>query len=100
MDWWWIALVAVVLLLAAGAALGWYRRRRGRAGEVAPEVPAGKLRKGLLATRRRRTDQLQAALGRDSGDAALAELEEALVTADVGVRTAAELVGRVGRRIG
>src|SRR2546427_3764541 len=100
MDWLWIALLAVVPLVGLGLALGWSRSRRRRPRDAASGAPPAKLRKGLLATRRRLADQLQAALGRASGDAVLAELEDALVTADVGVRTAAELVGRVGRRIG
>src|SRR5262245_24201970 len=100
MDVWWIALVVVALLLAAGVAIAWTQRRRRPPQEALAEPPSGKLRKGLLATRRRLADQLQGALGRGTRDAALAELEDALVTADVGVRTAAELVGRIERRIG
>ena len=100
MDVWWIALVAVALVIAAGAAFAWTRRRRPPPGAALPEPPSGKLRKGLLATRRRFAEQLQSALGRGSRDAALAELEDALVTADVGVRTTAELIERIGRRVG
>jgi len=100
MDWLWVALLAVVPLVGLGLALGWSRRRPRRPRVAAPGAPPAKLREGLPATRRRLADQLQAALGQTSGDAVLAELEDALVTADVGVRTAAELVGRVRRRIG
>src|SRR5436189_63389 len=77
MDWLWVALLAVVPLVGLGLALGWSRRRPRRPRVAAPGAPPAKLRKGLLATRRRLADQLQAALGQTSGDAVLAELHRA-----------------------
>jgi fused signal recognition particle receptor len=103
METWWLvgaaialAIVAVVLLLVT--------RRRGavRAAERPARATAGKgLRDGLAATRARLGGQLDAALGR-AGDveSALPALEEALVAADVGVRTAGEIVTHVRARAG
>ena len=59
--------------------------------------PRERLRQGLLATRR----QLEMILSGASGaaDAVFPSLEEALVSADVGVRTSSELVERVRRKL-
>src|SRR5262245_28294765 len=103
MEAWWVVLIAAGVALAAGAALLLLRRRRAgrRAVTARPEAagptPADRLRKGLEATRRRLAARLDRALGTGSGDAdaALSEIEEALVEADVGVRTAAELMARI-----
>jgi fused signal recognition particle receptor len=56
--------------------------------ELTPSA-AVRLRRGLAATRRRLSEQLDAAFGRGPRPAAviLSELEEALIGADVGVRT-------------
>jgi fused signal recognition particle receptor len=64
--------------------------------------PSDRLRQGLLATRERLAARLGAVLGRPAGDLdrLLADLEEALVGADVGTDTARDLVARVRARIG
>src|SRR5439155_1462365 len=61
-----------------------------------------RLRQGLLATRRRLAAELDAVLrrGATEPEGTLKELEEALVAADVGDRTSAELVSRVRTRVG
>src|SRR5436309_6700015 len=104
MEWWWIAAAAgVVLLLAVIAVLrrSWKRRRPTDELPITSARRGESLRRGLLATRRRLAAQFDAALGRSSGDVdtALAALEEVLIAADVGVRTAAELRERVGRKL-
>src|SRR5262245_19049892 len=104
MEWWWIAAIAV----AAGAVLLLLvrRARRGRPSVPGPPTTrpsaAERLRQGLLATRERLSAQLDAALGRAADDrrGAFLALEEALVAADVGVRTAAALAERVRARAG
>ena len=102
METWELLLAAagsVVLVLAVVALI--VRRRKPHGAAVAPAVPAigprERLRNGLLATRR----QLAAILsGGTAQDSIFPTLEEALVAADVGVRTATELVERVGQRVG
>ena len=102
METWELLLAAagsVVLVLALVALI--VRRRRPRRAAVAPAVPAigprQRLRNGLLATRR----QLAAILsGGTAPDSVFPTLEEALVAADVGVRTATELVERVSQKLG
>ena len=88
---------------AAGVALGLRARRRAAAPAApAPAAPAGvRLRDGLRATRQKLAQQLGAVLRRTPDDTAgaLADVTDALVAADVGVRTAEELVGRLRRRI-
>jgi fused signal recognition particle receptor len=103
----WIIVIAAVLALGGGGVAALVLRRpRGRrrpSREVAsPAMPGPRLRARLTATRRRLGGGLEAALGRAVGgaDVALAEIEEALVAADVGVRTASELVARVRARVG
>jgi fused signal recognition particle receptor len=103
MEAWWLvgaavalAILAVVLLLVAR------RRRAAPAADRSAAVPAAtRLWDGLAATRARLGGQLDAVLRRGGDvDAVLPALEEALVAADVGVRTAADLVGRVHDRAG
>jgi fused signal recognition particle receptor len=105
MESWWIVLLAVGLALVALAlALRWMRRRR----TIAPVRPvaelsaADRLRRGLVASRQRLAGQIEEAFGRGGGDLrrALPEIEEALVSADVGVRISADLAARVRERVG
>jgi len=83
----------------------WALRRRRlpaqRAVAAPPPATRDGLRRGLAAAGRRLMEQLDAALGRapDGLDAVLSELEEALVSADVGVRTTAVLLERVRQRV-
>jgi len=65
-------------------------------------VPADRLRRGVAAAGRRLMEQVEAALGRAPAglDAVLSELEEVLIAADVGMRTAAVLLDRVRQRVG
>ena len=101
-----VAGLAVLVLALGGVLL--YRRRRAQssarpsAGAPVPQTATVRLRQGLSATRRRLGEQFDAALGRAgaNADATLSELEDALVAADVGVRTAAELIARVRSRVG
>jgi fused signal recognition particle receptor len=97
-----------ILLAAAGAAgaalttaLVVLRRRAPRPKDAAPSAPAigprERLRNGLLATRRQLSGILS---GGVSGERVFPTLEEALIAADVGVRTASELVERVRRTLG
>jgi fused signal recognition particle receptor len=101
-SWLLILLLAGGLLAMLGAAAWWRRRRsRGALGTLtaAPSIatPGDRLWRGLFATRRKLGEQLDAALRRPAGsqEAVLTEIEETLVAADVGVRTAAEVVTRV-----
>jgi len=111
MDVQWLAALAaamVVVLVVVALVVRRGRRTRATPAAAAAAAPAparpsagARLRQGLLATRERLSAQLEAAFGR-GGDArdALAAVEEALVAADVGVRTAATLVQRVRERSG
>src|SRR5438876_10320344 len=92
-----IVAVAVVLAIAATALFARRRPSRPAVAPVARPAATERLRRALQATRER----LVAAFGRPSGDVqrVLPDLEEALVSADVGVRTAAELVERVRSRM-
>src|SRR5262249_20175540 len=83
---------------------------RGRGGAAAPEVrpkieaearPGEQMRRGLAATRQRLAAQIDAVLGRGPRplDVVLAELEEVLVGADVGVRTTAALLQALRDRL-
>ena len=104
MDSSWIV-VAGAALVPLGLVAVYLRARRRRAAPLAARPaapPVDRLRQGLLATRRRLAAELEAALRRSvtEPEGALEELEEALVAADVGVRTSAELVARVRARIG
>jgi fused signal recognition particle receptor len=97
------AVAAIVLLLAVVLALRRRSRPRGAVVAAAPAPTAtDRLRRGLVATRERLLGQLDAVLARAPNDAdrVYPELEEALVAADVGVRTAAELVAGVRGRVG
>ncbi len=93
------ALVAM-LLLAWGVA-----RRRGRraveGASAAPSSPADRLRRGLAATRDRLRAQLDAALGQGPRpfDVVMNDLEEALIGADVGVKTTGVLLERVREQV-
>ena len=100
----WIV-VAGAALVPLGFVAAYLRARRRRGAQVAPRPaapPVDRLRQGLFATRRRLAAELEAALrrGATEPEGALKELEEALVAADVGVRTSAELVARVRTRVG
>jgi len=100
---WIIAVAAVLALLVFLAARLAVRRRLGAGpAPAAPQLtPAERLRRGLLATRRKLAAQVDAALGSGAHDAdVFRELVEALVAADVGVRAAEHLVGRVRARVG
>jgi fused signal recognition particle receptor len=97
-----VAAAAVALVVAAVVVL-WRRRLRVGAQDAERGAkPVGdRLRDGLVATRRKLVDQLDTILGRPADSAGvLAEIEEALIGADVGVRTAGELVARVRERVG
>jgi fused signal recognition particle receptor len=102
----WVVVVAVALtVLVLGLVVALRRRSRPRATPVATAplpTATDRLRRGLVATRERLLGQLDAVLARAPNDAdhVYPELEEALVGADVGVRTAAELVARVRGRVG
>jgi fused signal recognition particle receptor len=103
---WMVLLAAALVVLAVGLGVAlWLRRLSQRTGTAVPLPSASsreRLRRGLLSTRERLAGQLDVVLGRGPGDVTrvLPELEEALVSADVGVRTAAELVARVKTRVG
>jgi fused signal recognition particle receptor len=107
MAWWWIALAAglLVVLAAVALALAHRARRRPPGGRsprtLAPSPRTDPVRRGLLATRRRLAAQLEAAVRRPTTtfELKLTDLTDALVAADVGVRTAAELVERVRARV-
>ena len=102
----WVVAVAVALVvLAIGLALALRRRSRARGTAVAvtaAPTAVDRLRRGLVATRERLLGRLDAVLARAPSDAerVYPELEEALVAADVGVRTSADLVARVRGRVG
>src|SRR5437660_680384 len=94
--------VAVAVALAIVLVILFVRGRRGP--RVVPPVrPPGteRVRRALQVTRERLVARLEAALGRSPGDVerVLPDLEEALVSSDVGVRTSAELVERVRSRL-
>jgi fused signal recognition particle receptor len=95
-------LVGVVLAIALAVAIVVRRRRAGRPVPVqGPSEPARgprTIRDGLSATRRRLAERLQG-VWRGTGERAamLAELEEALIGADVGVRTSQQLIEHVAR---
>jgi fused signal recognition particle receptor len=99
-DWWIAAAAAATLAGVLGGAL-WALRRRRRSGPPAAMDPAERLRRGLRATSRRLARDLETSFRRSGGrtDALLADLEETLIAADVGARTAAELVSRVRERM-
>lgn len=98
------AVLAVASLVAVGMALRRQARRRAASASPPPVAlpPGERLRRGLEATRRRLAAQIEGVLGRvaQEPEAALAELEEALLGADVGVATTAALVERLRERVG
>lgn len=101
MEAWWILLVAASVALLAAIGLVVRRRRASATGTLPAAAPSRspreRLRQGLLGTRR----QLEAILSGSGGaaDTVLNGLEEALVSADVGVRTSSELTERVRRKL-
>jgi len=102
---WVVVAAAALIVLVLGLVLALRRRSRPRATPVATAplpTATDRLRRGLVATRERLLGQLDAVLARAPNDAdrVYPELEEALVGADVGVRTAGELVARVRGRVG
>jgi len=102
----WVVVAAVALVVLALALVLALRRRsrppRTVVAAAPPPTATDRLRRGLVATRERLLGQLDAVLARgpDDADRVYPELEEALVAADVGVRTAGELVARVRGRVG
>jgi fused signal recognition particle receptor len=104
-----LALGGLLVVVLVVALVLWRRRRRPavvpavRAGAPAAPVPADRLRRGLEATRRKLAAQLDAIIrGGPGGETdVLADVEEMLVAADVGVRTAGAVVasarGQLGR---
>ncbi len=102
-----LLLVGAAVVVVLVVALVLVRRRRpavkGAAGlGLAPARPTpDRLRDGLLATRRKLAERLEAVFGgATAGGDPFVELEEALVAADVGVRTATDVVARVRARVG
>lgn len=91
------------LLLAAVAAAAWLWTRRVAARRPAKSdratttaAPARSIAEGLAATRRRLTERLEAVWGSGREARAVeAEIEEALIAADVGVRTTGRLLEQV-----
>jgi fused signal recognition particle receptor len=102
----WPVALAILVVLAGLLGYGIVRRRRRALPEPsAPPVlpsPLATLERALAKTRDRLGASLDAAFGRagTSTDAALTELEEVLVSADVGVRVASELVAGLRSRLG
>ncbi len=104
------AAVIVAFLVTIIALLVWWRmrRRRGRTARapVAPPTAAERakpasLSRGLSRTRSGVLQRILPLLGRERLDASsVAELEEALLGADVGVRMTERLVGSVERSAG
>jgi fused signal recognition particle receptor len=98
---WFAAACAAVVLIVLLLVWTFARRRRTASVAVATPAPAeGGLRRGLSATRRRLLEQLEGAFGRGGVDATFGELEEALVSADVGVKTTTALLERVRQQVG
>jgi len=106
MDNGWLLVLALVVAgtVAVALALVWARRRKVPAAVTVARRPSAteRLQRALDATRARLAGSLDSVLAGASGDVdrVLQEIEEALVAADVGVRTSAELVGRVRARVG
>ncbi|MCW5891829.1 MAG: signal recognition particle-docking protein FtsY [bacterium] len=97
-----LLVAAGVAVLAVVLAVILVRHRGGRLAsspEAAPPALGGaeRLRRGLLATRERLLGQIDAVLGRGPRplEAILADLEEVLIAADVGVPTTAALLEHV-----
>ncbi len=96
-----ILAAAVAAVAGVVALLAWLRARRRRqgAGVSPPRVERGataasRLRRGLSATRRHLAAQIDAALGRGPrpAEVVLRDMEEALIGADVGIRTTGALL--------
>ncbi len=105
METWAVLLLAVGLALCAIAIALWWRGSRAGRAVPAPSAaapPGERIRRGLLATSRRLSERMEAVFGAGPRplDTVLAELEEALVGADVGTRTAAMLIERVRAQLG
>ena len=97
MEAWWIAAASGGLLLVVGLFL-WLRRRRLATEPV--EADQDPLRSGLGRTRSVLGARLAALFGRNQVDEAFfQELEEALIAADVGVRTSLDLITRLKDRM-
>jgi fused signal recognition particle receptor len=101
---WSVALVVVAFVLLALLAYGLARRRRAIGGSAQPPPvpgPRTTLERALEKTRERFGARLEAAFGRAGvgTDAVLSDLEEILVSADVGARVSNELVQGVRARI-
>ena len=101
---WPVAVAVLALVLAGLLGYGIVRRRRALAGPSAPAAssPRPTLERALEKTRALLGSRLEAAFARaGSGtDAALSDLEEVLVSADVGARVSSELVQGLRPRIG
>ena len=99
----WTALAAVLVVVAhvlAYLAIGALRRRRGHAVEsedAAPGFRGSAFFTGVARTREALAQRL-AGLGDRGADAAFEQLEEALIGADVGAKTAAAVVAGVRSR--
>src|SRR5262245_30467247 len=97
------AVLALVLLGLLGYAVA--RRRRALAAPSRPALapsPLATLERALAKTRALLGSRLEAAFARTSSGtgAVLSDLEEVLVSADVGARVASELVEGLRPRIG
>ncbi len=92
-----LAALALVVVAVVGVVLARVRARTPRPS-LRPSA-AERVRAGLGETRKRLFAQLASVRGAAGVEAALDDLEEALVAADVGVRTARELVDRVRGRV-
>jgi fused signal recognition particle receptor len=106
MDFLWPVVLAVLVVVAGLLGYGVVRRRRralaGPSDAAALPRPLASLERALEKTRGRLGARLEAAFGRagTSTEAALAEIEEVLVSADVGVRVAGELMAGLRARLG
>jgi fused signal recognition particle receptor len=106
MDLWTPELVGTIAAIALGGALWLWRLRRGRAaggreepaappeGGV-PRTPERGIRAALASTGRRFRERVEAAMGAGAPNEVLEALEEALLAADVGVRTTARILERL-----
>jgi fused signal recognition particle receptor len=101
---WSVALVVLALVLAALVGYGLVRRRRTVDGPAQPSSAPGALaalERALEKTRDRLGARLDAAFGRAAAgmDVLLSELEEVLVSADVGARVSSELIQGLRARV-
>jgi fused signal recognition particle receptor len=103
----WIALGAAGLLVVAlGVWLLWRSRRRRPSAALPPGTAARpasgeRLRRALSATRQRLGAQIDAALGREPRplNVVLQDLEEVLLSSDVGVGTTTTLLDAIRQRV-